>query len=223
MGTLRFYVERKEEAEESYVPKLADWECTQWKAWYLLFPAWSREALNLRVPSSPFPLYFLSPHLPSPPSLSLWAFPYCADWLSSGSFSGEKPHLCRSCEGWWFRLLNWHHWWVMMTILTGSTDSSFEALQLLQLEKKTKKGCSGNIVDVSPYIACEFLTNLCVGNPAAMLSDWSEVRKWWKWCHQKVFWCSTPLMSSPEVFSPPGESWNLKEKEENWLCFCSKC
>lgn len=37
----------------------------------------------------------------------------------------------------------------MMTTLTGSTDWSFETLQLLQLEKKTKEDCSGDIVEMN--------------------------------------------------------------------------
>lgn len=210
MGTLRFSDVGREEGE-SWVPNLDDWECTQWQSWHLFFLAWSWGALNLPVPSSSspvwtcfccpvssFPFYFLSPHL-SPP-LALWVFPYCAAWLSSGFFCGGEPHLCRSCEGWQCRFLCWHHWWVMTTILTGSTDWSFETLQLLQLEKKkTKEDCSGNIAEVSSYIVCEFLTNICVGNPVATLSDWSEVRKWWKRCHRRVFWYSTPLRSSLEA------------------------
>lgn len=142
---------------DSWVPHLADWEHTQGESLHL-FPvpwSWSWVALRLPVlcggsavwiclccPASFFPLHFLSLHLlppPPPPPLYLWVFPYCSAWLSSGSFCGEEPHLCRSCVGWRCRLWCWHHWWVTRTILTGSSGWSCGTWQLLQLVRKQKK------------------------------------------------------------------------------------
>lgn len=56
--------------------------------------------------------------------------------------------------------------------------------------------------------------HLCAGSPAATPWGWSEGRRWWRRCRQMVSCCSTPLMSSLEVSSPPGESWSLEKKRE---------
>lgn len=157
-GTLGVWVwiyDAGRKAGDSWVPHLADWEHTQGES-LRLFPvpwSWSRVALRLPglsggsavwtclcSPASFFPLHFLSLHLlpPPPPPLYLWAFPYCSAWLSSGSFCGEEPHLCRSCAGWRCRLWCWHHWSVTRTSPTGSSGCSCGTLQLLQLERRQK-------------------------------------------------------------------------------------
>lgn len=43
---------------------------------------------------------------------------------------------------------------------------------------------------------------------------WSDERRWRRQCLQRVFWSSTPLMSSQEVSLPPGESLSLEKKCE---------
>lgn len=56
--------------------------------------------------------------------------------------------------------------------------------------------------------------DLCVESPVGTRWGWSEGKRWWKRCRQLVSWCSTPLLSSLGVSSPPEENWSLEEKRD---------